>query len=510
MLQFIRNIRSSGKALALAALTVVSCSKEIGSPEIVERAGLTIRLSVPQSVEREMNTPRTYAGTEPGYGRENTVEALYIVFYSRNPVINGSADPWKKVSEAALSGDQLPRFDQTSTQGNPMAEFTVENIPVTPSALEAGTQLKAVIYANYQTPPAPISSESDFWTVSGGTTQLKPLFFTGEGEFGKVSDAWTASINLTRQVAKLRIKAGIHPDAVPSTLTIDPQSISVEVKHMADRASTMDDSSRDPGDSFDPATVAYFDRTGAPLRMEENWTAGRKIDSLYMLPHNAGADESKATVVAVKMTVKDPVAAKSKELTLEYPLGKLLADGSTDYTIRRNTIYTTDLQVQSIEGESVNVGTFKQDWDEVGVDVDVPWGQVKTDRARIPIVPGSVGQVHALSLAVGGAAFPWKVELVGADKSTPLAGEVAQIYVANSAQPGNAFTMTANSQAEIRMTAGTTFAGGYFKISQVNAEGGGGLSRYIPVVVATFKEVPVTPGLEDRRAASMPTAWLSL
>ena len=191
---------------------------------------------------------------------------------------------------------------------------------------------------------------------------------------------------------------------------------------MADRASTMDDSSRDPGDSFDPVTVAYFDRTGAPLRMEENWTAGLKIDSLYMLPHNAGADESKATVVAVKMTVKDPVAAESKELTLEYPLGKLLADGSTDYTIRRNTIYTLDLQVQSIEGESLNVDLDIQDWDEVGVDVDVPWGQVKTDRARILIVPGSVGQVHALSLAVGGAAFPWKVELVGADKSTPLAG----------------------------------------------------------------------------------------
>ena len=185
-----------------------------------------------------------------------------------------------------------------------------------------------------------------------------------------MSDAWTASINLTRQVAKLRIKAGIHPDAVPSTLTIDPQSISVEVKHMADRASTMDDSSRDPGDSFDPATVAYFDQTGAPLRMEENWTAGRKIDSLYMLPHNTGADESKATVVAVKMTVKDPVTAESKELTLEYPLGKLLADGSTDYTIRRNTIYMLDLQVQSIERGS---GHSRQGRSGGGRCVDVPW-----------------------------------------------------------------------------------------------------------------------------------------
>ena len=71
-----------------------------------------------------------------------------------------------------------------------------------------------------------ITAESDLWK---GST-LNPLFFTGTGVFGKVDDTWTANVNLTRQVAKLRIKAGIHPDAVPSTLEIDPRSISVTVE----------------------------------------------------------------------------------------------------------------------------------------------------------------------------------------------------------------------------------------------------------------------------------------
>ena len=94
MLQLIRNIRSAGRTwvLALTALTVVSCAKDLGAPEIVERAGLTISLTVPQSVEREMRNPRTYAGTEPGYGQESVINSLYIVFYSR-PDASGSHSP---------------------------------------------------------------------------------------------------------------------------------------------------------------------------------------------------------------------------------------------------------------------------------------------------------------------------------------------------------------------------------------------------------------------------------
>ena len=126
---------------------------------------------------------------------------------------------------------------------------------------------------------------------------LPPLgpAFTGTGVFGKVNDTWTANVNLTRQVAKLRIKAGIHPDAVPSTLEIDPRSISVTVEKMASASPTTDDGNNpdhkdyDPGDTFAgmEQTIVRSTTSGTPLRMEENWASGMKIDSLYMHPHDA-------------------------------------------------------------------------------------------------------------------------------------------------------------------------------------------------------------------------------
>lgn len=221
MLQLIRNIRSAGRTwvLALTALTVVSCAKDLGSPEIVERAGLTISLTVPQSVEREMRNPRTYAGTEPGYGQENAINSLHIVFYSRSKEAGGDRAKWNPIATKTLEKENLPSFTGT-TQGNPTARFTVEGIPVTPSALDGGTELRAVIYANYNQNPGAIAAESDLWK---GST-LNPLFFTGTGVFGKVNDTWTANVNLTRQVAKLRIKAASTPTPCPRPLRSIPRA----------------------------------------------------------------------------------------------------------------------------------------------------------------------------------------------------------------------------------------------------------------------------------------------
>ena len=301
--------------LALTALTVVSCAKDLGAPEIVERAGLTISLTVPQSVEREMRNPRTYAGTEPGYGQESVINSLYIVFYSRSKEALGARADWKEVATKTLEKEDLPSFTGT-TGGNPTSTFTVEGIPVTPSALDGGTELRAVIYANYNQNPDAITAESDLWK---GST-LNPLFFTGTGVFGKVNDTWTANVNLTRQVAKLRIKAGIHPDAVPSTLEIDPRSISVTVEKMASASPTTDDGNNpdhkdyDPGDTFAgmEQTIVRSTTSGTPLRMEENWASGMKIDSLYMHPHDASTDKEKATVVKISMKVSDPFPPRAR------------------------------------------------------------------------------------------------------------------------------------------------------------------------------------------------------
>ena len=491
MLQLIRNIRSAGRTwvLALTALTVVSCAKDLGSPEIVERAGLTISLTVPQSVEREMRNPRTYAGTEPGYGQESVINSLYIVFYSRSKEALGARADWKEVATKTLEKEDLPSFTGT-TGGNPTATFTVEGIPVTPSALDGGTELRAVIYANYNQNPGAITAESDLWK---GST-LNPLFFTGTSVFGKKNDTWTANVNLTRQVAKLRIKAGIHPDAVPSTLEIDPQSISVTVEKMASASPTTDDGNDpdhkdyDPGDTFAgmEQTIVRSTTSGTPLRMEENWASGMKIDSLYMHPHDASTDKEKATVVKVSMKVSDPVSAESKTLSLEYPLGKLNAEtGQMDYTIKRNTIYTLDVQVQSIEGdESLNANLEIHDWDDAVIDIDAPWGEAVTSHSALYVLPGEGSTV--MTVAAGGGTEPFSVTLMKPDKSGTLDASLASLYRDGSFAAGNTFLLEPSSKAEVQFTATEQFAGAWLKIVKTKGGQPAGLARYIPVGKAEF------------------------
>ena len=491
MLQLIRNIRSAGRTwvLALTALTVVSCAKDLGAPEIVERAGLTISLTVPQSVEREMRNPRTYAGTEPGYGQESVINSLYIVFYSRSKEALGARADWKEVATKTLEKEDLPSFTGT-TGGNPTSTFTVEGIPVTPSALDGGTELRAVIYANYNQNPDAITAESDLWK---GST-LNPLFFTGTGVFGKVNDTWTANVNLTRQVAKLRIKAGIHPDAVPSTLEIDPRSISVTVEKMASASPTTDDGNNpdhkdyDPGDTFAgmEQTIVRSTTSGTPLRMEENWASGMKIDSLYMHPHDASTDKEKATVVKISMKVSDPVSAESKTLTLEYPLGKLNAEtGQMDYTIKRNTIYTLDVQVQSIEsGGSLNANLEIHDWDDAVIDIDAPWGEAVTSHSALYVLPGEGSTV--MTVAAGGGTEPFSVTLMKPDRSGTLDASLASLYRDGSFAAGNTFLLEPSSKAEVQFTATEQFAGAWLKIVKTKGGQPAGLARYIPVGKAEF------------------------
>ena len=496
MLQLIRNIRSAGKTwvLALTALTVVSCAKDLGAPEIVERAGLTISLTVPQSVEREMKSPRTYAGTELGYGQENAINTLHIAFYSRSKDAGGDLAKWNKVATKTLMKDEFPPFSGT-TGGNPTSTFTVEGIPVTPSALDGGTELRAVIYANYNQNPDAITAESDLWK---GST-LNPLFFTGTGVFGKVNDTWTANVNLTRQVAKLRIKAGIHPDAVPSTLEIDPRSISVTVEKMASASPTTDDGNDpdykdyDPGDTFAgmEQTIVRSTTSGTPLRMEENWASGMKIDSLYMHPHDAGTNRDSATVVKVSMKVSDSVSAESKTLTLEYPLGKQLTNGDKDYTIKRNTIYTLDVQVQSIEGdESLNANLEIHDWDDAVIDIDAPWGEAVTSHSALYVLPGEGSMV--ITVAAGGGTEPFSVTLMKPDRSGTLDASLASLYRDGSLAAGNTFLLEPSSKAEVQFTATEQFAGAWLKIVKTKEGQPAGLARYIPVGTAEFT-VPEPP-----------------
>ncbi len=101
-------------------------------------------------------------GRNRATARRGVINSLYIVFYSRSKEALGArADDWKEVA-TKNAGERRP---SGALPGRPgvtlLSTFTVEGIPVTPSALDGGTELRAVIYANYNQNPDAITAESD-------------------------------------------------------------------------------------------------------------------------------------------------------------------------------------------------------------------------------------------------------------------------------------------------------------------------------------------------------------
>ena len=111
-------------------------------------------------------------------------------------------------------------------------------------------------------------------------------------------------------------------------------------------------------------------------------------------------------MVKISMKVSGTPFPPSKTLTLEYPLGKLNAEtGQMDYTIKRNTIYTLDVQVQSIEsGGSLNANLEIHDWDDAVIDIDAPWGEAAPAFGALYVLPGEGSTV--MTVAAGGGTEP--------------------------------------------------------------------------------------------------------
>ncbi len=90
-----------------------------------------------------------------------------------------------------------------------------------------------------------------------------------------------------------------------------------------------------------------------------------------------------------------------------------------DYTIKRNTIYTLDVQVQSIEsGGSLNANLEIHDWDDAVIDIDAPWGEAATSHSALYVLPGEGSTV--MTVAAGGGTEPFSVTLMKPDRSGTL------------------------------------------------------------------------------------------
>ncbi len=462
-------------------LCLQGCLRELGIGEEVPKASLTIRLNLPAGTESNVSTK---AGYESGGEYENTINALYIYLYTKSTAV-GNSTGWSLLTSRNVTASDIPDI---STDGSASMYLDISDLPITEEALNGDISMLAVVYANYNSAQAAVSSEADFWDQG----VLEPMFFGGSAEFAKSGDVWVANVDITRQLAKLRVKLGIHPDAVPSNLEIDYSSIAVEVEGMPNWSPTVASDQEDPADTFTESAVQRnisrsASATANTLRSATgtsgSWESGLVVDSLYMHPNSSTSD---AVTVSVSMTVKDPVSGALKQIEEEYDI--INSDGN--YSTTRNTIYTLEVLVKSIDGEFQAESTVDTiEWDDTSISVDVPWGEFEIDNTRALAILGYSTPNKLLTIK-SGEGSSWNISLVS-DKTSGnvVDGSVAQLYDGSgSAYSGNTLTLSSQTELNLYISAADSFTGAYLKIMTA---GDTGLVRYIPVGVVTL-DIPGT------------------
>ncbi len=467
-------------AIVLAMIGLTGCIRDELSIGTLLSPGLTVMIEVPEGVSTKTSTR---AGTEQGSDEENLIEALYITFYTKAT----GASEWSKLGDTwAITGNDVPDFSTAKSHA-----ISIEGVAVNEGSLSSGDlSLMAVVYANSSTAPSEITSEDDFWDGDGN---LEPLFFAGSGVFSdQGGGSWVASVSLSRQVAKLRVKVGIDPAAM-STLEIDESSITVKVENMPDISATVADTDEDPADTFNESNVSRnITRTASDgdLRMEldgdNSWVSGTVVDSLYMHP-NTSTEESNAVKVTVSMKVSDSTAGTSQTVTHEC----YITNSEDTYTTTRNTIYILSVLVQSIDGtaDAVNSDLEVVAWDDEAINVDVPWGEIEINHTRTLGMRGTLEEGtydNMLTITAGPASYGYTVTLVNAQSTsaTTVDSNTAVLYLDGTAYYGNTFDIDPSSENVVGIALSSDFTGAYLRIAQNTSTASGvseGLVRYVTV-----------------------------
>ncbi|MDR3251102.1 MAG: hypothetical protein LBT42_05500, partial [Tannerella sp.] len=239
--------------------------------------------------------------------------------------------------------------------------------------------LTVEVYANRMAPKI-LANEP----LPGAQADSSYFLMTGRGTLTSADGVYKGTVNVVRDVAKLRINISKHPLCLPTDLGIVYDGIKVQVLDMANQTSLF----QNRGEATGLSGFTYIsctERTGTtgPLRLRRSATfspaAGGQIDSLYLNENyrNAG-DYPVGTRTRIKVTIPTSSASEgNKTDSYEYDI---YTDGS--YDIKRNTIYTLDIKVrgQSLE-PLINLSVLP--WNDVPVDGSIHGTYLTLDNSEI-------------------------------------------------------------------------------------------------------------------------------
>lgn len=321
------------------------CSNEEGqslypTPDSNGKRIIALNISIPGSPNHSMTR-----ATEPEAGSaiENYIDYVYITINSANKgeYHEVFTKPWTK--EAAVRD--------------------TFKCAVEASWLEDCGQLKATVFANYQKNSLPgiITNETAFWE-GDNLNKLRHLFMSGQDILTVDGDSFKGTINIQRQVAKLRLKVELAEDRVPVGLTVLYDSVRVTVKNAANQAGIFD------SDGINPGYIDYDERKGKFLRIYKNeegkHVEGAVVDSCYVYENIISRyPAGRRTTLLVTVPTNDPVADHREDL-----YGVFEIKGEGNYDIKRNYIYTMNIKVRS-QKEPLNITSVAEPWDVRSEDI---------------------------------------------------------------------------------------------------------------------------------------------
>ena len=461
--------------LALALL-ISGCSKDpINMGPTVASNQIMLHVNVSGAVD---TGETTYAATESGYGMENTIQTFYIKAYGL--LASGSGEEMLPMNQSSF-----PVSDVTSSRDEVSGKTTYE-LPIQfPYDDERYQGIRFEVRGNYETQPAPIASEDELWN----NDELKPLFFSGTSTWMN-QDAKTVNIELTRQVAKLRIKVGVSSKAL-SDLEIDMNTLQVKVLHMSSNSAEF-------GSDAGVVPGAYFDReasaaSGTLRPQYPDMRAGSIVDSCYLHENyrESYADEN-TTAVWMSMKITDPSTGRSEVKEYTYKLRTSSPSEPEMYRLTRNTIYTLNLQVVSIE-DNPYIYFDVQDWSDVSANEGIHAGSISVDRNRIYMGPGIDEPVEGITVTATpetvsptAGNIQCRARLVGMDKQTPAIAGIL-LYGPDDEtgiSTGDYLQLPLDSPIGLRFSTDENYteaSTGYLEIELYSPLGKGSLKRYIPI-----------------------------
>ena len=338
--------------LYLIALFFVGCSDKTvviegktptPEPKTELDGSISLRIIVPK------NNVTTYAG-EDATNLENRIDTLFVDLYQ------GSATP---LEELKFYDNALKSKIWASTNDSIITVDTIVS-----NLVANGGAVTAKVFANRKIVDV-ITTDIPFPDQTA--TDAKTLFFmSGVGDVNYADGKYSGTVNLLRNVAKLRINISKHSIVFPSDLSINYNDVKIKVLDAANHTSQF----------FVPGTynnlnssdyIDYVERTGSALRNSLTHftsTNGGQIDSLYLYENYQTVPPGIATKVQITIPTYS-LSEGPKTATHTYPL---ICDGKID--IIRNTIYTLDIKVQGQNLEPV-VTLSVQPWNDITVSGDI-------------------------------------------------------------------------------------------------------------------------------------------